>query len=123
MTGGSADGVFVAAPAWHRFMEGALKGVPDNWYQMPGDVTQKGGSFFLTDTPKVERLPGDPAPSPSPGMDANNGIPPDPGSGPQVVNRNCPPHFPIPVPGCPSPLPGGGGGGGLPPGGGIGQGG
>jgi hypothetical protein len=115
---GQADGVFVAAPAWHKFMEAALKGVPDNWYQVPGDVTKQGNSYFLADTPKVDRLAGDPAPSPAPGMDNNAGIPPDPGSGPQVVNKNCPQRLPIPIPGCPNPNPGGGGVG-QPPGGGF----
>ena len=98
MTGSQADGVFVAAPAWHKYMEAALKGVPDNWYDMPKDVVKQGSSYFLVDTPKVDRLPGDsPNPSPSP---TDNGIPPDPGTGPQVVGRLCPRPLPIPLPGC-----------------------
>jgi membrane peptidoglycan carboxypeptidase len=102
MSGPQTDGVFVAAPAWHAFMEAALKGVPDHWYDMPKDVTARGTSYFLNDTPKVDNLPGDnPSPSPSPG---GNGIPPDPGTGPQVINRNCP-RLPIPLPGCPLPTP------------------
>src|SRR6202022_3432284 len=32
MVGGQTDGVYVAAPAWHQFMEQALKGVKDSWY-------------------------------------------------------------------------------------------
>src|SRR5215472_5578372 len=97
MSGNQTDGVFVAAPAWHRFMEAALKGVRDSWYPMPADVTAKGDSYFLKDTPKVERLQGDnPSPSPSP----NNGIPPDPGTGPQPVGLRCPPILPLPLPGC-----------------------
>jgi membrane peptidoglycan carboxypeptidase len=100
--GNQADGVFVAAPAWHKYMEAALKGVPDTWYDMPKDVVKQGNSYFLADTPRVDRLAGDPNPSPSlsPG---DNGIPPDPGTGPQVI-RNCP-RLPIAIPGCPAPTP------------------
>jgi membrane peptidoglycan carboxypeptidase len=109
--GNQADGVFVAAPAWHKFMEAALKGVPDRWYDMPKDVVKQGNSFFLTATPKVDRLAGDsPAATPSPADAA--GIPPDPGTGPQPVGRPCP-RLPIVLPGCqPTPFTGGG-----PPGG------
>jgi membrane peptidoglycan carboxypeptidase len=106
MTSGS-DGVFVAAPLWHKFMEGALKGVPDHWYPMPSDVVQHGNSYFLSANPlKIDRLPGDnplASPSPSPG----GAVPPDPGTGPRPVNQLCLPPFRLP--GCPSP------GGGQPP--------
>ena len=44
--GNQADGVFVAAPAWHKYMEAALKGVPDHWYDMPSDVMKQGNSYF-----------------------------------------------------------------------------
>jgi membrane peptidoglycan carboxypeptidase len=39
MTYGS-DGIYVAAPAWHQFMTGALDrmGKGDQWYSMPSDV-------------------------------------------------------------------------------------
>jgi membrane peptidoglycan carboxypeptidase len=102
MTTGS-DGVIVAAPAWHRFMEAALKGVPDHWYTMPADVTPgPNGSYFLKSSGKVDHLPGDdPSPTPSPGANPN-GIPPDPGTGPRPVDpRLCQLKFPVPV--CPSP--------------------
>jgi len=103
MTTGS-DGVIVAAPAWHRFMEAALKGVPDHWYTMPADVTPgANGSFFLKGSSKVDRLPGDdPSPTPSPGANPN-GIPPDPGTGPRPADpRLCQLRLP-PLPTCPSP--------------------
>jgi membrane peptidoglycan carboxypeptidase len=105
MTQGS-DGVVVAAPAWHKFMEAALKGVPDDWYTMPADLQPGPGgrSFFLKGQTKVDHLPGDnPSPTPSAG-DNKNGIPPDPGTGPRPVDqRIC--QLRLPIPGCPSPLP------------------
>jgi membrane peptidoglycan carboxypeptidase len=102
-----SDGVVVAAPAWHRFMEAALKGVPDKWYDMPSDVVKIGNSYFLRGTTKIDHLNGDdPSASPSPGA-LPNGVPPDPGTGPRLVDpRIC--QLRIPVPGCPSPGPGGG---------------
>jgi membrane peptidoglycan carboxypeptidase len=107
MTTGS-DGVIVAAPAWHKFMEAALKGVPNDWYTQPADVSGPApdGSFFLKSTPnKIDHLQGDdPSPTPSPGTNPF-GIPPDPGRGPQPVDpRVC--KLPIPIPGCPQPSPG-----------------
>jgi membrane peptidoglycan carboxypeptidase len=104
LTKGS-DGVYVAAPAWHKFMEGALKGVPDKWYDMPSDVAKQGNSYFLKSTTKVDHILGD-NPSPTPSTSgAANGVPPDPGHGPQPVvdPRLCLGR--IPVPGCPSPVP------------------
>jgi membrane peptidoglycan carboxypeptidase len=101
-----SDGVVVAAPAWHKFMEAALKGVPDSWYQMPTDVQAGAGrSFFLKGSSKVDHLPGDnPSPTPSPGQNPN-GVPPDPGRGPVPVDpRIC--QLRLPVPGCPQPTPG-----------------
>jgi membrane peptidoglycan carboxypeptidase len=107
MTTGS-DGVIVAAPAWHKFMEAALKGVPNDWYTQPADVSGPApdGSFFLKSSPnKIDHLQGDdPSPTPSPGTNPF-GIPPDPGRGPQPVDpRAC--KLPIPIPGCPLPSPG-----------------
>jgi membrane peptidoglycan carboxypeptidase len=58
------DGVFVAAPAWHEFMEGALDrlGRGDEWYPVPaGLVAQRAGgriAYFLPGT-----SPSTPAPS------------------------------------------------------------
>ena len=109
MTSGS-DGVVVAAPAWHKFMEAALKGVPDKWYTMPADVVPgPGRSYYLHGLIKIDHLPGDnPSPTPSPGTNPANpyGIPPDPGTGPRPVDpRLC--RLPLPIPGCPLPSPGG----------------
>ncbi len=77
-----SDGVFVAAPAWHQFMEEALKGVPDEWYQMPADVVQKGNDWFLADTQNIPTLKTDAVPNaqgtPTP---APYQPPPDPGPG------------------------------------------
>jgi membrane carboxypeptidase/penicillin-binding protein len=58
------DGIYVAAPAWHQFMQGALDrmGKGDEWYQMPSDVhTQFAGgrqAYFLDGT-----SPSTPAPA------------------------------------------------------------
>jgi membrane peptidoglycan carboxypeptidase len=99
----NSDGVVVAAPAWHKFMEAALKGAPDSWYTMPSDVVKQGNSYFLKTSPKVDHLTGD---NPSPTPSANpNGIPPDPGTGPRPVDpRIC--QLRLPIPGCPQPSPG-----------------
>jgi membrane peptidoglycan carboxypeptidase len=99
-----SDGVFVAAPAWHKFMEEALKGVPDKWYDMPQDVVKQGNSYFLKSSPaKIDHLPGD-NPSPSPAANANS-VPPDPGSGPRpaIVDPRLCTGLGRFVPGCPSP--------------------
>jgi membrane peptidoglycan carboxypeptidase len=101
---GAADGVFVAAPAWHQFMEQALKGVPGNhWYTPPSDVVRgtKGGSnsWFLTGWTDISNLPGDKVPSPSPG---DFGVPADPGPPVPVIGG-------VPIGrGRPSPVPIGG---------------
>jgi membrane peptidoglycan carboxypeptidase len=101
MVGNRADAVFVAAPAWNKFMELVLKGVPDKWLKAPPGLIPKGNDYFLSDTTKVEHLPGD-NPSPSPSASSDHGIPPDPGTGPQPAGR-C--RLPIPLPICPSPIP------------------
>ncbi len=101
-----SDGVVVAAPAWHKFMQAALKGVPDKWYDtMPANVVKQGNSYFLKGTTKIDHLPGDtpPSPSPSPGA-APNGVPPDPGTGPRPADQKiC--QLRLPIPGCPQPTP------------------
>ncbi len=86
MASGS-DGLFVAAPAWHRYMEQALQGIPDHWLDPPADVVHSGNSWYLSDTTKVDRLPNDnPTPKPTP---IDYGIPPDPGP-PQAVPAPSP---------------------------------
>jgi hypothetical protein len=99
----------VAAPAWHKFMEAALKTVPDSWYQPPSDVIKgANNSWFLQDAPRIDHLPNDnPIASPGP----NYGVPNDPGTGPVKAGgqpgQPVPPvPFPWPVPPQP-PLPGG----------------
>ena len=92
-----ADGVFVASPAVHSFVDKALAGVPGNlWYTPPpGVVAGPNNSWYLADTTNIPRLPGDNPPSPSPTGPAYV-IPPDPGSGPVVATPTV----------CPSPLQG-----------------
>jgi membrane peptidoglycan carboxypeptidase len=89
----NTDAVYVASPAWHDFMEAALKGVPDHWYSPPADVV--GGpndSWFLRGSGKPTTFPGD-LPSPSPTLaQPDYGVPPDPGTGPQVAVTACPPR-------------------------------
>ena len=106
MVGSRADSIYVATPLWHDFMEKALKGVKDTWYQpTPGVSPQdpQATSYFLAATPKVDHLLGDSAsPSPTPGQDL--GIPPDPHTGPQPIGLRCR-TLPIPLPICPSPTP------------------
>lgn len=91
MVSGS-DGVFVASPAVHSFVETALKGVPANlWYSKPPDVVPgPNNSWYLTGVTSINRLPGDNPPSPTP-KPVIVSVPPDPGTGP--------------VPASPSPLP------------------
>ncbi len=97
----NSDGVFVATPGLHAFMEEALgyMGVPgDSWYSKPADVV--GGannSWFLTDTTSVSRLPGDNPPSPTPAP-INITVPPDPGTGPVLASPTPPPPSPSPSP-------------------------
>jgi penicillin-binding protein 1A len=96
MVNGS-DGVFVASPGMHTFIEQALAGVPGNhWYSAPADVV--GGannSWFLTDTTNIPRLPGDNPPSPTP-TPVDDNVPPNPG-GPVLASPS-----PIPTV-CPTP--------------------
>ena len=93
--GPKADAFYVAAPAWHTFMEGALAGVPDKWYSPPSNVVKgdKPASWFLADARDVAKLPGDnptALPTPSPSV-----VPVDPVGGPSP--------YPLPTPtGLPS---------------------
>jgi membrane peptidoglycan carboxypeptidase len=99
----NSDAVYVAAPAWHRFMEAALKDVPDDWYQPPSDVIKgaAANSWFLEDAPRIDHLPNDnPVASPGPGY----GVPTDPGTGP--VKAGGQPGQPAQPASVPFPLPG-----------------
>ena len=96
-----SDGVFVASPGVHEFVSNALAGVPGNrWYTAPPGVVYQGGDWYLTDTTKVDKLPGDAPPSPTPSVTPFV-VPPDPG-GPVLAPPPCPsPHPPAtPPPGC-----------------------
>jgi membrane peptidoglycan carboxypeptidase len=96
-----SDGVFVASPGVHTFVSQALAGVPGNrWYSVPpGVVAGPNNSWYLADTTKVAKLPGDNPPSPTPTGPAYV-IPPDPGTGPVVVKPS-----PSPCPSAPLPCP------------------
>jgi membrane peptidoglycan carboxypeptidase len=95
MTYGS-DGVFVASPGMHTFINEALAGVAGNrWFSKPADVVGgAGNSWFLTDTRFIAKLPGDSGPKPTP-KPIPFYVPPDPGTGPVVAN---PPPSPSPSP-------------------------
>jgi len=104
----SSDGVFVAAPAWHQFMEQALRGVPDHWYTPPSNVVRgSGNNWFLVGVPSIQHLPNDTLPTPTP--DNNNDGQGDQGAGPLPIIGGVPIGR-----GRPSPIPGGGI---IPPGG------
>jgi len=96
MSAGS-DGIYVASPGVHTFVSQALAGVPGNrWYTAPpGVVAGPNNSWYLADTTKIDKLPGDNPPSPTP-TGPSIVVPPDPG-GPVVAS-------PVPSP-CPSPPP------------------
>jgi membrane peptidoglycan carboxypeptidase len=83
-----SDSISVAAPAFHRYMEKALEGIPDEWYQPPANVVFRqtgfpGGSWFLNNATDVSKLSIDNLPSPSPSP-IHYEVPPDPG-GPRVI--------------------------------------
>jgi len=86
-----SDGVFVASPGVHEFVSRALAGHPGNlWYTPPADVVAgPGNSWFLSDTTRIDKLPGDNAPTPTPSFVAYV-PPPDPGTGPVLANPPCP---------------------------------
>src|SRR5207249_8501301 len=79
MSAGS-DGIYVASPGVHTFVSQALAGVPGNrWYTAPpGVVAGPNNSWYLADTTKIDKLPGDNPPSPTPTEPAIV-VPPDPG--------------------------------------------
>jgi membrane peptidoglycan carboxypeptidase len=101
MVGGS-DGVFVASPGMHNFINQALSGFAGNrWFVKPPDVVAApNNSWYLSDTRSIAKLPGDSAPSPIPKAPSYV-VPPDPGTGPVFAT---PPPTPIPSPN-PTPCP------------------
>ena len=81
-----SDGVFVASPGVHEFVSRALANVAgDRWFTPPpGVVSGPGNSWYLADTTRVDKLPGDNPPSPTPSA-PNYVVPPDPGTGPVLA--------------------------------------
>jgi membrane peptidoglycan carboxypeptidase len=65
-----SDGVFVAAPAWHNFMQGALDamGKGNVWYAEPPGLGHAGGNWFLPGT-----SPSTPAPQLPAGIVTSSG--------------------------------------------------
>jgi 1A family penicillin-binding protein len=49
----NSTGIVGAAPIWHKFMQQALAGTPDQWYPKPAGVHQVGENFFLPGTENV----------------------------------------------------------------------
>jgi membrane peptidoglycan carboxypeptidase len=92
---GGSDGIFVASPGMHTFINLALAGVAGNrWFTKPADVVGgPGNSWFLTDTRSIAKLPGDAGPKPTP-KPVPFVVPPDPG-GPVMAS---PPPTPSPPP-------------------------
>jgi len=87
-----SDGVFVASPGVHTFVSSALKGVSGSrWYTKPaGVVAGPGNSWYLADTTRVDRLPGDNPPTPTPKVPKYS-VPPDSGGGPVLASPSlCP---------------------------------
>ena len=100
---GGSDGIFVASPGMHTFINKALAGVAGNrWFAKPADVVAgPGNSWFLSDTRSISRLPGDSPPKPTP-KPPPYVVPEDPGTGPVPASPN---PTPIPTPPVPSPTP------------------
>ncbi|HLZ95383.1 MAG TPA: hypothetical protein VKT20_08665, partial [Candidatus Dormibacteraeota bacterium] len=93
-----SDGVFVASPGMHTFIETVLRGVPGNeWYTKPADVVPgPNNSWYLNGTTSIPTLPGDNPPSPTP-TPVTIVVPPDPGTGPILA----PAPSPSPIPTAP----------------------
>ena len=49
----NSTGIVGAAPIWHKFMQQALAGTPDQWYAKPAGVHQVGANYFLPGTEYV----------------------------------------------------------------------
>ena len=81
-----SDGIFVASPGVHEFVSRALANVAgDRWFTPPpGVVSGPGNSWYLADTTRIDKLPGDNPPSPTPSA-PNYVVPPDPGTGPVLA--------------------------------------
>jgi membrane peptidoglycan carboxypeptidase len=103
MVGGS-DGVFVASPGMHTFINSALSGFAGNrWFVKPPDVVAgPNNSWYLSDTRSIAKLPGDSAPKATPKPPVYV-VPPDPGTGP-VLATPPPSPSPSPTPTCGPPV-------------------
>ncbi len=82
-----SDGIFVASPGMHTFIEAVLRGVaPNEWYSKPPDVVPgPNNSWYLTGVTSISKLPGDNPPSPTP-KPVIVTVPPDPGTGPILAS-------------------------------------
>ncbi len=49
----NSTGIVGAAPIWHKFMQQALAGTPDQWYPMPSGLDKVGDNYFLPGTENV----------------------------------------------------------------------
>ena len=49
----NSTGIVGAAPIWHKFMQQALAGTPDQWYTMPAGLNKVGDNYFLPGTENV----------------------------------------------------------------------
>jgi membrane peptidoglycan carboxypeptidase len=71
-----SDGVFVAAPAWHNYMQGALDALhktADDWFSEPPGLSHIGGNLFLPGT-----SPSTPAPAMPSWAQTSSAAPPPP---------------------------------------------
>ena len=49
----NSTGIVGAAPIWHKFMQQALAGTPDQWYAMPAGLHKIGDNYFLPGTENI----------------------------------------------------------------------
>ncbi|HEY9287095.1 MAG TPA: transglycosylase domain-containing protein [Candidatus Dormibacteraeota bacterium] len=49
----NSTGIVGAAPIWHKFMQQALAGTPDQWYAQPAGLDKVGDNYFLPGTENV----------------------------------------------------------------------
>ena len=50
----NSTGIVGAAPIWHKFMQQALAGTPDQWYTQPVGLDKVGDNYFLPGTENVK---------------------------------------------------------------------
>jgi membrane peptidoglycan carboxypeptidase len=49
----NSTGIVGAAPIWHKFMQQALAGTPDQWYAQPSGLDKVGDNYFLPGTENI----------------------------------------------------------------------